>query len=143
MSYSRFGYADVYVYLDVHGYLSCCGCWLNHPGDFADTATLLRHLEDHKSAGHIVHDSTIESLKEDAEENDSWIEQVEDGMCSSCNGDGLCQCQHWSTPGSDHAGRKCVYCAKGACPSCHGLGGKEEWAARKAVESVYPENTSG
>lgn len=98
MSYARFGWegSDVYVYLDVDGYLTCCGCvlqereWVNDPNRpifggyfkpigelivtrFETTAALLAHLDRHRAEGHCVTDDTYESLRDDAEENDAWI----------------------------------------------------------------------
>jgi hypothetical protein len=125
MSYARFSYADVYVYLDVNGYLRCCGCSLDKERwDYETTADLLAHLDAHKAAGHDVPDETIELLKADAVENDAWIASVAAGMCTSCDGVGRCS-QGYPQP---HPA-ECWKChGDGACPDCGGRGGTEEWA---------------
>lgn len=88
MSYARFSYADVYVFLNVEGYLSCCGCSFPDPEqtDFDTTADLLAHLAKHRAAGHDVPEETLDALKADAVENDTWIAKVAAGMCPSCEG---------------------------------------------------------
>lgn len=82
MSYCRFSDADVYVYLDVGGYLNCCACSLGKledgdlfPESFYATATddMLAHLQLHRDAGHDVPDYAIERLREEREENDAWM----------------------------------------------------------------------
>ena len=55
MSYARFHEgSDVYVYPDARG-LCCCFCHLG-AADFhtADVPTLLKHLDEHRAAGHQV-----------------------------------------------------------------------------------------
>ena len=81
MSYARFSYADVYVYLDINGYLNCCGCILrdndkNVQTAFKTTKDIISHLELHIAAGHHVPDSTIHDLNTDALENDAWIASI-------------------------------------------------------------------
>ena len=79
MSYARFGWggSNVYVFLDVGGYLRCCACWLTQFTDpdprFTTTAAMVDHLREHVVAGHMVPDETIADLLADAEENDAWI----------------------------------------------------------------------
>lgn len=100
MSYARFGWdgSDVYVFLNVAGYFSCCGCQLiereyveskdyilgfylkpineeeaSKPESFYSTKEIIDHLEEHKKAGHYVPDSCIERILEEEEENDKWI----------------------------------------------------------------------
>ena len=99
MSYARFGAngSDVYVYLGIYG-LECCGCWLQKrewveepdaffggylkaiepivPSTFETTEEMLAHLEEHRKAGHTVTDETIQDLKDDAEENDRYIQEL-------------------------------------------------------------------
>ena len=71
MSYARFGAggSDVYVYMDIGGYLDCCGCQLE--GDFAahSTAAMIAHLHEHAAAGHHVPSSVIPRLEADDAEN--------------------------------------------------------------------------
>ena len=82
MSYARYSSdSDVYVFLNVGGFLDCCGCHLNKEGDDIhygsfhaySTKEMINHLKKHKEAGYDVPDYCIEQLQEDAEENDGWI----------------------------------------------------------------------
>lgn len=83
MSYCRFAQkvnqwdlppSDLYVYLDIGGYLLCCGCKLTKGGFAAKTtAEMILHIEQHKLAGHIVRDNVIPMLVADQEENDAWM----------------------------------------------------------------------
>jgi hypothetical protein len=74
MSYARFGDgSDVYVYLDVNGYLCCCGCLLDRHWEHKTTDEMLGHLDKHIAAGHQVPASCIDGLKAEREENDQWI----------------------------------------------------------------------
>lgn len=93
MSYARFGWdnSDVYVFLDVGGYLTCCGCILEPSGPdplafssarFHTTAEMLAHLDEHRAAGHCVAEETIESLRADADENDQWIVEAQTKLAS-------------------------------------------------------------
>lgn len=79
MSYCRFSEADVYVFPDVRGYLSCCGCWLDKRGNSAyySTDDMIAHLREHIAAGHHVPDHVIPALERDREENDHWIKEGE------------------------------------------------------------------
>lgn len=69
MSYSRFGYADVYVFMNVGGYLSCCGCWLSDREDYYSTADMIAHLAEHRAAGHDVPDGIEDELLADDHAN--------------------------------------------------------------------------
>lgn len=69
MAYSRFGYADVYVFTHVGGFLQCCGCWLGDEWDFHSTEDMIAHLALHRAAGHNVPDGLEEVLREDDEDN--------------------------------------------------------------------------
>jgi hypothetical protein len=89
MSYARFkgderaardgtSPSDVYVYLDVGGFLNCCGCnldageiWADHR--FYTTADMIAHLEKHVERGQRVPARCWEGLRRDARENDAWI----------------------------------------------------------------------
>jgi hypothetical protein len=75
VSYARFGKeSDVYVYLDIDGYLCCCGCRLEDPAwPHYSTESMLLHLAEHERQGDMVPASCIEGLKSEAEENDQWI----------------------------------------------------------------------
>lgn len=71
MSYCRAIYneSDVYVYHDVSGGFTCCGCTLEterRPYFNVPTRTdMIRHLGEHKEKGDIVPDYALESLKLD------------------------------------------------------------------------------
>jgi len=81
MSYARFGdgCSDVYVFLDVGGYLTCCACGIYIPkgklSSFTCTTSdeMIQHLREHQSAGHQVEEHTFKNLLADAKENDDWI----------------------------------------------------------------------
>lgn len=71
MSYSRFGAdggSDVYVYMDVGGYLCCCGCALDPTSFHADTTeAMVEHLAEHRARGHRVPPIEAELWADDAE----------------------------------------------------------------------------
>ena len=75
MSYARFGSSgsDVYVYLDVGGYLCCCACHLSENWQHNSTDEMIAHLEEHRAAGHCVPQDCIDDLLADKDENDEWI----------------------------------------------------------------------
>lgn len=102
MSYARFGWggSDVYVYLDVGGYLTCCGCllekreWVDDPSypllkgytrptveietRFTTTDALIEHLRRHVVAGHTVPKNVIPELEADRQENEAFIAERHD-----------------------------------------------------------------
>lgn len=86
MSYARFGWggSDVYVYLDVGGYLTCCGC-SESITRFLTTEDMLKHLEWHKQQGDTVPDDCIEDLKQDREENDKWLKSINKISIRQCS----------------------------------------------------------
>lgn len=69
MAYSRFSYADVYVFMSVSGYLECCGCSLGNEWDFDSTEAMIAHLAEHRKAGHEMPDDLEDDLRADDEEN--------------------------------------------------------------------------
>lgn len=81
MSYIRFGSdgSDVYVYLDVGGYLRCQHTRLRpsklggEDGIATTTAEMVTHLKAHLAAGDCVPDGVIEDLESRAKENDRWM----------------------------------------------------------------------
>ena len=54
MSYVRFSQADLYIYDDVRGYTTCCGCVLDTDPKTTDLAAMLAHVQAHRHAGHDV-----------------------------------------------------------------------------------------
>lgn len=66
MAYARFGpHSDVYVYEDVRGFLCCMRCDIS---DDRETRTksrgeMIKHLEDHRRAGHKVPDEATDELR--------------------------------------------------------------------------------
>lgn len=75
MSYARFrDDSDVYVILNVHGYLDCVACALA-PGSYETqrTGEMIVHLGEHRSAGHRVPTYAIEGLNRDWDENDAFM----------------------------------------------------------------------
>lgn len=71
VSYSRFGAdgSDVYVYMDVGGYLCCCVCTLApHSFHAHDTQAMVDHLAEHIAVGdHVPADVVPELWADDAE----------------------------------------------------------------------------
>ena len=102
MSYARFSWdgSDVYVFLNVGGYLDCCGClleeyeWVEDPGykfsggylkptvgietRFTTTDDMIEHLRRHIAEGHTVPDDVIPDLEADREENEAFIAERRD-----------------------------------------------------------------
>lgn len=79
MSYARFASegSDVYVYLDVGGYLCCCACGLGASSQkIQTTEEMIAHLRKHQEAGDTVPESCFEGLRHDASENDAWIAEA-------------------------------------------------------------------
>lgn len=76
MSYSRFSFADVYVYMDVNGTLACCGCSLSDQWYYRSTQAMVDHLAEHRTAGHDVPDIEAELWADDA---DNFPPQCADG----------------------------------------------------------------
>ena len=72
MAYARFGYSDVYVFMNTGGYLDCCGCILGSEGQFFSTQAMVDHLADHRAAGHDVPPGIEEELWED--DRDNWVD---------------------------------------------------------------------
>lgn len=146
MSYARFSYADVYVFLSVYGHLYCCGCWLSKadesvPDRFLTTADMLAHLDKHRAAGHDVPEETYDRLRKDAAENDAWMAKVDAGMCSTCSGDGKCHPNHEVF--TVHRKERCPDCNDtNVCWACRGRGGSPEWAAAHAPSGA-PADPSG
>lgn len=69
MSYARFSYADVYVFMSTSGYLDCCGCILDDVAQFDNTADMIIHLDEHRAAGHNVPEGIDARLWADDHEN--------------------------------------------------------------------------
>lgn len=69
MSYARFGYADVYVYMDFTGRLACCGCSLTDAWYFDSTDAMIAHLAEHRAAGHDMPSEIEAELRADDGEN--------------------------------------------------------------------------
>lgn len=75
MSYARWSEGDVYVYEDVSGGFTCCGCSLHPDNDKEDgpdevksinvktRQEMLAHLDKHVAAGHLVPSRAVERLK--------------------------------------------------------------------------------
>ena len=72
MSYARFSYADVYVFMSTSGHLECCGCILGDQWVFDSTQGMVDHLAEHRAAGHDVPDGIEQQLWDD--DRDNWID---------------------------------------------------------------------
>ncbi len=68
MSYCRFGEGDVYLYEDVAGGYTCCGCRLAGPSHFDTRKATLEHLFDHRDEGHCVPQHAIYRLQREIAE---------------------------------------------------------------------------
>lgn len=70
MAYARLGSGcDVYIFADVAGGVTCCGCLLdgeNHPSQLS-LDDMLEHLKRHREAGHAVPERLEYSLVADRE----------------------------------------------------------------------------
>lgn len=88
MSYARLGWdgSDVYVYLDIYGFVSCCGCAFGGSKHFDSTDAILAHLAEHKAAGHHVTDETVAEIEDDRERIDSYIAGCAEGRAASSGG---------------------------------------------------------
>jgi len=68
MSYARWSAnSNVYVYADVRGGITCCGCAI-YDGDYVNIKTsgyMIEHLDAHRAAGHLVPDYTYLGILED------------------------------------------------------------------------------
>jgi hypothetical protein len=74
MSYARFGWdGDVYVFMNVSGWLECCACWLMDENEFSfraySTGDMVKHLWEHENNGHEVRSDIYDDLWLDDEEN--------------------------------------------------------------------------
>ncbi len=74
MAYSRFFESDIYIYPHVEGYIECCACWLNEKledtlfglsSKITDDSQLIKHISDHRLAGHNVPDGLEEEILSD------------------------------------------------------------------------------
>ena len=68
MSYCRFCEGDVYLFADVAGGWSCCGCRLPLPHHFDTRQETLDHLLYHRSEGHKVPQHAIDRLNREIAE---------------------------------------------------------------------------
>lgn len=83
MSYARFGSddSDVYVFLNVGGFLDCCACKLVSVSSYGTYSThrtgdMIFHLGEHRSAGHVVPQYTIDSLNREWDANDAFMREA-------------------------------------------------------------------
>lgn len=76
MSYCRFGASDIYLFLNVSGYVECCGCILEdtpelvEAGEFASAkfatfTAALEHVQLHRAQGHFVPEEADKALIQD------------------------------------------------------------------------------
>ena len=80
MSYARFSHSDIYMFMNGIGELECLGCLLAPPNimhhspsgvSFRTKSTLvmIKHIQEHRDAGHDVPDGIEERLLEDDKDN--------------------------------------------------------------------------
>lgn len=140
MAYTRFSFADVYVYMDVGGYLNCCGCilqkseWVDDPSKpifggylkpiepiiptkFVTTQGMIEHLALHRAAGHDVPDGVEDELR--ADDDDNFVNY------SRCDVDG---CEERPTCGAPTPEGYVSCCS---IEHAQSLGGFLDWPDRK------------
>lgn len=117
MAYSRFGFADVYVFMSTSGHLECCGCSLGNQWHFDSTQAMVDHLAEHRAAGQRVPDGIEEALREDDREN--WVDYPR------CDKEG---CEERVTCGSPDG--KGGYVSACSIPHARSLGGFDGWGQR-------------
>ena len=140
MAYSRFSHCDVYVYMDVGGYLNCCGCilqasrWVEDASrpftggylepiepivqsKFHDTQGMVDHLAEHRTAGHDVPGGIEADLWEDDEDN--WVNYPR------CDVEGCDERTTCGSPAPDG------YVSACSIPHAQSLGGFADWPTRE------------
>lgn len=74
MSICRFGEADVYVFYDIAGGITCCACSLQKKDwssfNCATNDEMIAHLKQHVEAGDYVPQHAFDRLEEDKEDPD-------------------------------------------------------------------------
>ena len=79
MSYARFGWdgSDVYIFLDVGGFINCCGCQFGNDGFGSyhaySTEDMITHLWKHQNDGDHVPEDVFDNLWLDHEDNMEFI----------------------------------------------------------------------
>jgi hypothetical protein len=127
VSYARFGYADVYVFMSTTGHLECCGCILGDQWVYGSTQAMVDHLAEHRAAGHSVPDGIEQELWADDQEN--WVDYPR------CDVDGCDKRVTCGSP-SDIFGEPTEHRATGyvsACSVAHAqtLGGFADWPRKE------------
>ena len=90
MSYCRFMEADVYVFMDVGGFLNCCACNITDDEDqwgsfhAFSTVEMIDHLNIHRMLGQHVPESVFKEIEKDDQKNfmvkvDDWSQADLDG----------------------------------------------------------------
>jgi hypothetical protein len=75
LSYCRFMEADVYVFMDVGGFLNCCACNITDDEDqwgsfhAFSTVEMIDHLNTHRMLGQHVPESVFKNIEKDDQEN--------------------------------------------------------------------------
>lgn len=80
MSYARLSHSDLYLFMNMQGYLECMGCMLApitvmaHSTSGASfrtksTSAMIKHIKEHRMAGHNVPEDIEERLLEDDKDN--------------------------------------------------------------------------
>lgn len=82
MSYCRFGWDgnQAYIFGTTRGnvnLLECCGCAFGDSWDFDNYGDMLRHLNDHRSAGHFISTYVDEAMWDEIlslNPDDRWVD---------------------------------------------------------------------
>ena len=80
VSYCRITEGDVYLYLDVSGYLHCQGCSMADKGFRSfhaySTVDMILHLKEHEAAGNYIPSHVYDDLIRDHKENMQFIRET-------------------------------------------------------------------
>lgn len=126
MSYARFSYADVYVFMSTSGHLECCGCILGDQWAYDSTQAMVDHLAEHRAAGHDVPDGIEQQLRQDDRKSWTDYERCDVDGCEERTTCGS-PTDNESVPGRSLNGKPYVR----ACSVTHAqaLGGFPTWAS--------------
>ena len=79
MAYCRMLEGDVYLYMDVSGYLNCQGCGLVEKGVHSfhaySTVDMILHLKEHEAAGNYIPSHVYDDLITDHKRNTQYIRE--------------------------------------------------------------------
>jgi hypothetical protein len=78
LSYARWSWSDLYIYLHVDGFLIChCGGSLEEDFTTTNTDEMVAHVREHRANGEDAPEEIEEGLLEEKEENDRFMSDPE------------------------------------------------------------------